>query len=101
MTLQTYLLVALFVFTMGLISVLGRRNMITILIGIELMLNAASLNFMAFNRFVCTDPVVGQIAVLTIIGLAAAEVAIFLSILMVLHRAYRDIDVQDLTELKD
>ena len=101
MTLQAYLLVSLVVFSLGLVAVLARRNLITILIGVELMLNAASLNFMAFNRFVGSDPVVGQIVVLTIIGLAAAEVAIFLSILMVLYRAHRDIDVEDLTELKD
>jgi NADH:ubiquinone oxidoreductase subunit K len=101
MTLQAYLLVSLLVFSLGLVAVLARRNLITILIGVELMLNAASLNFMAFNRFVGSDPVVGQIIVLTIIGLAAAEVAIFLSILMVLYRAHRDIDVEDLTELKD
>ncbi len=101
MTLQAYLLVSLLVFSLGLVAVLARRNLITILIGVELMLNAASLNFMAFNRFVGSDPVVGQIVVLTIIGLAAAEVAIFLSILMVLYRAHRDIDVEDLTELKD
>ena len=101
MTLQAYLLVSLLVFSLGLFAVLARRNLITILIGVELMLNAASLNFMAFNRFVGSDPVVGQIVVLTIIGLAAAEVAIFLSILMVLYRAHRDIDVEDLTELKD
>lgn len=101
MTLHGFLLLSLFLFCMGLVAVLGRRNLITILIGVELMLNAASLNFMAFNRYVATDPVVGQISVLVIIGLAAAEVAIFLSILMVVYRTRRDIDAEDLTELKD
>lgn len=100
MTLHAYLLLSLFVFSMGLVAVIIRRNLITILIGAELMLNAASLNFMAFNYYVAPDPVVGQIIVLIIIGLAAAEVAIFLSILMVLYRMRHEIDVEELTELK-
>jgi NADH-quinone oxidoreductase subunit K/NAD(P)H-quinone oxidoreductase subunit 4L len=101
MTLHAFLLLALFLFSLGLLAVLWRRNLIMILIGVELMLNAASLNFMAFNRFVATDPAVGQVAVLVIIGLAAAEVAIFLSILMALYRARHEVDVEQLVELKD
>lgn len=100
MTLHGFLFVGLALFSLGVIAVLNRRNLITILIGIELMLNAASLNFMAFNRFVGTDPAVGQIIVLVLIGLAAAEVAIFLSILMVLYRSHKEIDVEKLTQLK-
>ena len=98
--LQTYLYLALVLFVIGLYGVLARRSLIAILISVELILNAASINFMAFNRFVGTDPAVGQITVLIVIGLAAAEVAVFLSILLVLYRARRDIDVEDLTELK-
>jgi NADH:ubiquinone oxidoreductase subunit K len=101
MSLHAFLLLGLFLFAMGLTAVLARRNLITILIGVELMLNAASLNFMAFNRFASPDPVVGQVTVLVIIGLAAAEVAIFLSILIALYRVRHDIDAEDLAELKD
>ena len=100
MTLQAYLLLGLVLFSLGLIGVLSRRNLIALLIGVELMMNAASLNFMAFNRFVVKDPAVGQIFVLIIIGLAAAEVAIFLSIILRLYREYRDIDAEKLTELR-
>ena len=99
MSLEAYLLVAAALFALGLIGALSHRNLIALLIGIELMMNAASLNLMAFNRFVVTDPTVGQIFVLIIIGLAAAEVAIFLSIILRLYRAYRDIDAEKLTEL--
>ena len=63
-------------------------------------MNAASLNFMAFNRYVIQDPAVGQVFVLIIIGLAAAEVAIFLSIILRLYRVRREIDSEHLTELK-
>lgn len=100
MTLQVALLAGLVLFSLGLVAVLSRRNLITILVGVELMMNAASLNFMAFNRHVAADPVVGQVIVLVVIGLAAAEVAIFLSILMVLYRTRRGIDADDLRDLQ-
>jgi NAD(P)H-quinone oxidoreductase subunit 4L len=100
MSLHAYLLLGLVLFVLGLLGVLSRRNLIGVLIGIELMMNAASLNFMAFNRYCVTDPTTGQIFVLIIIGLAAAEVAIFLAIIMRLSRIYQTIDAEQLTELK-
>ncbi len=100
MNLTFFLLLALILFSAGLVAVMSRRNLVTILVGIELMLNAASVNFMAFNFFTAPDPVVGQIVVLLIIGLAAAEVAVFLAILMVLYRARHEVDVEDIRELK-
>lgn len=100
MTLETWLLFALAVFCLGIYCVLGRRNLIVILIGIELMLNAASVNFMAVNYFLAPDPAVGQIIVLFIIGLAAAEAAIALSIILAVYRQRKSIDVTNLHELK-
>jgi len=100
MTLQTYLLLGLILFSLGLYCVLSRRNLIGVLIGIELMMNAASLNFMAFNHFSVSDPSTGQVIVLIVIGLAAAEVAIFLSIILNVYRMRRSIDVEELKELQ-
>ncbi len=100
MTLQTYLVLGVILFSLGLYCVLSRRNLIGVLIGVELMMNAASLNFMAFNRFSVSDPSTGQVIVLIIIGLAAAEVAIFLSIILNVYRMRRAIDVEDLRELR-
>ncbi len=100
MNLTFFLLLSLLLFSAGLIAVMSRRNLVTVLVGIELMLNAASVNFMAFNFFVAPDPVVGQIIVLLIIGLAAAEVAVFLAILMVLYRARHEVDAEDIRELR-
>lgn len=100
MTLESYLVLGLVLFSLGLIAALSQRNLIAVLIGVELMMNAASLNFMAFNRYVIQDPAVGQVFVLIIIGLAAAEVAIFLSIILRLYRVRREIDSEHLTELK-
>jgi|TARA_B110000196_G_C20504240_1_gene368195 NADH:ubiquinone oxidoreductase subunit K len=99
-TLDSYLLLSLVLFCLGLFAVLSHRNLIAVLIGVELMMNAASLNVMAFNRFSVADPATGQIFVLIIIGLAAAEVAIFLSIALNLYRMRRTIDVEQLTELQ-
>ena len=96
MTLHAYLLVSLALFSLGLIGALSHRNLIALLIG----RGGNSLVNMLFNRYVVTDPTVGQIFVLIIIGLAAAEVAIFLSIILRLYRAYHDIDSEKLVELK-
>ena len=100
MTLETWLLFALAVFSLGIYCVLGRRNLIVILIGIELMLNAASVNFMAINHYTAPEPVIGQTFVLFIIGLAAAEAAIALSIILAVYRQRKSIDVANLQEMK-
>ncbi len=100
MSLHGWLIFSALLFSLGLYAVLARRHLIGILIGIELMLNAASLNFMAFNRFTAPDPAVGQIAALFIIGLAAAEAAIALSIILAVYRSRKSIQVDDLEELK-
>jgi NADH-quinone oxidoreductase subunit K/NAD(P)H-quinone oxidoreductase subunit 4L len=100
MTLEAYLLLALFLFSIGLYAVLARRNLIAILIGVELMLNAANINFLAFNHFIPTDPALAQIIVLFVIGLAAAEAAIALAIILNVYRARKNIDVDAIAELK-
>lgn len=100
MTLQGWLLFALVLFCMGLYAVLCRRNLVAVLIGVELMLNAASVNFLAFNAFLSPTPVVGQVVVLFIIGLAAAEVAIALSVILVVYRMRSSIDITQLDELR-
>lgn len=100
MNLHVLLLFGLVLFCLGLFAVLSRRHLIGILIGLELMLNAASVNFMAFNRFVVTEPATGQIVVLFIIGLAAAEAAVALSIIVAVYRAIRAADVDRLADLR-
>src|SRR5665648_1082467 len=80
--LQTYLYLALVLFVIGLYGVLARRSLIAILISVELILNAASINFMAFNRFLAPHPAVGQVITLFIMAVAAAEAAIALSIII-------------------
>jgi NADH:ubiquinone oxidoreductase subunit K len=98
-TLGTYLLTAAVLFCLGLFGLLQRRSLIAMLISVELMLNAASINFLAFNRFLAPDPAVGQIMVLFVMGAAAAETAIGLSIILALYRKLRSINVEQANEL--
>ncbi len=98
--LSTYLLIAALMFCMGVFGIIHRRTLIGMLISSELILSGASINFMAFNRFLAPDPVVGQVFTLFIMAIAAAEAAIALSIILAVYRNYKSIDVDDMVELK-
>lgn len=95
-----YLLAAAFLLAIGIYGLIRRRTLIGMLISGELIFSAASLNFMAFNRFTSPDKAAGQIFVLFIMGLAAAEVAIALSIMVAVYRNYRSVKTRELSELK-
>src|SRR5215468_5347643 len=98
--LQVYLIAAAFLLAVGIYGLIRRRTLIGMLISGELIFSAASLNLMAFNRFTAPDPTTGQIFVLFIMGLAAAEVAIALSIIVAVYRNYRSVRTADVSELK-
>jgi len=95
-----FLVVAAILLAVGIYGLIRRRTLIGMLIAGELIFSAASLNFMTVNRFFAPDPAVGQIVVLFIMGLAAAEVAIALSIIIAVYRNYRSIRSNDMSELK-
>lgn len=95
-----FLVVAAALLAIGLYGFLRRRTLIGMLIAGELMFAAASLNFMTVNRFYAPDPVTGQLFVLFIMGLAAAEVAIALSLIIAVYRNYGSIDPGEVTELQ-
>ena len=96
-----YLLVAAVLFVAGLFAAVSRRNAIGVLIGVELMLNAAALQFAAYGRFAPNgqDPQ-GQTAAVFVIVVAAAEAAIALALLFAVYRTTRDIDHEDNRELR-
>jgi NADH-quinone oxidoreductase subunit K len=98
--LETYLVLAAVLLAAGVFGLLRRRTLIGMLIAGELILSGASLNFMALNRFTAPDPAVGQLFVLFIMGLAAAEVAVALSLVIAVYRNYRSVLTRDLTDLK-
>jgi NADH-quinone oxidoreductase subunit K len=99
MNLEAYLLVAALLFSIGVFGALTRRNAIGILMSLELMLNAANLNLVAFSRFV-EHGVVGQVFVLFVITVAAAEAAVGLAIVISLYRNFKHINVEDIDLLK-
>jgi NADH:ubiquinone oxidoreductase subunit K len=94
-----YLALAAFLLSAGIYGLIRRRTLIGMLISGELIFSAAALNFMTVNRFMAPNPAVGQIFVLFIMGLAAAEVAIALSIIIAVYRNYRSIHSKELSEL--
>jgi NADH:ubiquinone oxidoreductase subunit K len=94
-----YLVLAAFLFATGIYGLVRRRTLIGMLIAAELIFSAASLNFMAVNRFFAADPAAGQIFVLFIMALAAADVSIALSIIIAVYRNYRSIGSKELSEL--
>jgi len=103
-TLGDYLIVSAVLFTIGLAGVILRRNLIVILMSLELMLNAANLSLVAFSRFrVGMDGLPdynAEVFVFFVITVAAAEVAVGLALLVALYRARQTTDVGDITSLK-
>jgi NADH:ubiquinone oxidoreductase subunit K len=96
------LLVSSLLFAVGLAGALTRRNTILVLVGIELMLNAANLNFIAFWRFgphasAHSDAMSGMIFVLFSIGVAAAEAAVGLALILAVYRHAKTTDLSQLT----
>lgn len=99
--LHACLLVSALLFAIGLAGALTRRNAIIVLIGIELMLNAANLNFIAFWRFgPHPESLLGLMFVLFSIGLAAAEAAVGLALVIAVYRHFRTTDLDRLDSLK-
>ncbi len=96
---EIYLVAAAFLLAAGIYGLIRRRTLIGMLISGELIFSAASLNLIAFNRFTAPDPAVGQVFVLFIMALAAAEVAIALSIVVAVYRNYRSVNTRELSEL--
>lgn len=99
LTLAHYLVLGAILFAISIVGIfLNRRNVIIVLMAIELMLLAVNLNFIAFSHFL--GDAAGQIFVFFIMTVAAAEAAIGLAILVVLFRTIESIDVKDLDALK-
>jgi NADH:ubiquinone oxidoreductase subunit K len=98
--LHWYLLVALLLFCIGLYGLVQRRSLIGMLIALELMLAAVSLNVVAITSLSGRSSSVGQVVALILIGVAAAEGAIALSLFVAIQREVQSIDVEDLSELK-
>ncbi|MEP6811091.1 MAG: NADH-quinone oxidoreductase subunit NuoK [Chthoniobacterales bacterium] len=100
-SLQYFLIISAALFSVGLLAALSRRHAIFILIGIELMLAAANLNFVAFWHFAPTpQPPTGVMVAIFSIAIAAAEAAVGLALVIAVYRHYRTTNVENLDQLK-
>ena len=99
-SLNSYLVVSSALFSLGVFGLLMRRNLVAMLISLELILNAVNINFMAFNKFCLTYKSLGQVFVIFIIALAGAEICIALSLVLWLYRKKETINVEEAKELK-
>ncbi|MDH4319318.1 MAG: NADH-quinone oxidoreductase subunit NuoK [Desulfobulbaceae bacterium] len=97
--LGTYLVLGALLFGFGIYGLVARKTIIGMLIASELILAAASMNFMAFSRFLAPNPAIGQIFTLFIMAIAAAEAAIAISIVIAVYRNYKTINTEDLVDL--
>ena len=93
-----YLILSAIVFLTGVVGILIRRNIIAILLSIELMLNATNINFVAFSEYL--HDMGGQVFVFFALTVAAAEVAVGLAIIIALHRAKDSINIEEFNLLK-
>ncbi|HEU4340483.1 MAG TPA: NADH-quinone oxidoreductase subunit NuoK [Candidatus Binatia bacterium] len=96
--LDHYLVLSAMVFTIGVIGVLIRRNLIVLLMSIELMLNAVNLTFVTFSRFL--GSIEGQVVVFFVMAVAAAEAVVGLAIIIAVFRHRQSLDPRELQLLK-
>ncbi|MDP6340239.1 MAG: NADH-quinone oxidoreductase subunit NuoK [Candidatus Marinimicrobia bacterium] len=97
--LNSYLFVSAVLFSLGLFGVITRRNGVAVLMGVELILNAANVNFLAFARFGGMN-MAGHVYALFVIVLAAAEAAVALAIIINIFNNFKTINVDDVSELR-
>jgi len=99
-SLQSYLLLSALLFVIGLYGALVRRNAVIVLIAIEIMMNAANLNFIAFSRYLPAGQLTGQLFALFGISIAAAEVAVGLALVIAIFRFFKTVEVDRFEKLK-
>jgi NADH-quinone oxidoreductase subunit K len=87
-------------FFIGVYGFFTRRNLITVLMSVELVLNSVNLNFIAFNKYLWADKLDGLFFTIFIIAIAAAEAAVAIAIIINLYRSHHSIDVEKAEEMK-
>jgi len=95
-----YLVVSSFLFSLGLFGIVTRKNAIMVLMGVELMLNSANINFIAFSKY-GNFGLSGQIVALFVIILAAAEAAIALAIVLNIYKTFSNVNVDEINNLRE
>ncbi len=98
--LNHFLIISVLLFSMGIFGIITRRNAVMVLMGIELILNAANINFIAFSKY-GNFGYNGQVMALFVIVLAAAEAAIALAIVLNIYKTFSTVNVDEIDRLKD
>jgi NADH:ubiquinone oxidoreductase subunit K len=99
-TLTHYLILSAILFCLGMFGLLTRRNAVGVLMSIELMFNAANINFVAFSRYITPAILTGQVFAIFVITIAAAEAAVGLAVVLLLYRNFRGIEVDKINFMK-
>ena len=97
---EYFLILATIMFFAGVYGFLTRRNLITILMSVELILNSVNINFLAFNRYLYPHKLEGMFFSLFVIAVAASEAAVAIAIIINIYRRFTTINVEDVHEMK-
>ena len=98
--LNAFLVISTLMFFIGIFGFLTRRNLITMLMSIELILNSVNINFVVFNRFLYPNQLQGHFFSLIVIAVAASEAAVAIAIIINIYRNFKSIDVENLDQMK-
>ncbi len=101
LTLLMYLVPSILMFACGVYGFLTRKNLIAILISLELMLNAVDINFVAFNRFLFPGQMEGMFFALFSIAIAACETALAIAIIINIFRQLKNVDIREISKMKN
>ena len=97
---QYFLIISTLMFFIGIYGFLTRKNLITMLMSIELILNSVNINFVTFNKYLYPQNLQGHFFTLIIIAIAAAEAAVAIAIIINIYRNFRSIDVDNVDQMK-
>jgi NADH-quinone oxidoreductase subunit K len=95
-----FFIVSTLMFFIGIYGFLTRRNLITMLMSIELILNSVNINFVVFNKYLYPDQMQGHFFALFIVAIAAAEASVAIALIINIYRRFTSIEVEDVDEMK-
>ena len=97
---EHFLIVSTIMFFIGVCGFIIRRNLVTMLMAVELILNSVNINFVVFNRYLYPDQLQGHFFSLFIVGIAAAEASVAIALIINIYRKMKNIEVENVNELK-
>ena len=97
---EHFLVVSTLMFFIGVCGFIIRRNLITMLMSVELILNSVNINFLVFNRYLYPDQLQGHFFSLFVVGIAAAEASVAIALIINIYRSLQNIDVENVSEMK-